>query len=183
MIKAVRRPSIRRHGAPLAASLLCLLSAGVFADGKIAPDPQAAGAHLGFYYAFPAYLYDRYSASGVQLGYEQQNLHVRLDLSLASGYQGGQVFLFTNPSLGIFYSEAWPAGMRTYQGITCGGETGILNAFHGQAFFLDFMMGAEWLVSDKKAVYLEIGTGLAIPQREGAFNGGTIIGGGFKSFF
>ncbi len=183
MITAIRHPDIRTHGAHLAALLLCLVSAGLFADGVGVKDPQPAGTQLGFYYAFPAYLYDRYSASGVQLGYELHNFQVRLDLSLSSGYEDGQVFLFMNPSLGIFYTETWPARIRTYQGVTCGGETGILNAFDGQEFFLNFMMGAEWLVSDKKAVYLEIGTGLAIPHRDGAFNGGTIIGGGFKGYF
>ena len=191
MITVIQHPTIgdfkkafrARQAATLAVFLFCLVSARLFADDGMSPLPPAAGTHLGFYYAFPAYLYDRYSASGVQLGYEQGNLHVRLDLSLASGYQDGRVFLFTNPSLGVFYSETWPSRIRTYQGIACGGETGILNAFDGQAFFLNFMMGAECLVSEKKAVYLEIGSGLGIPHREGAFNGGTVIGGGFKSFF
>ncbi len=175
--------SSRRHGAPVAAFLLFLASAGHSAENAITAGPKAAETHRGFYYALPGYLYDPYSASGVQLGYELANLHVRLDLSLASGYRNGQVILFANPSLGAFYSETWPTRIRTYQGIAFGGQTGILNAFAGQAFFLNFIVGAEWLVSEKKAVFLEIGKGLALPRKDGAFNGGTIIGGGFKSFF
>ena len=43
--------------------------------------------------------------------------------------------------------------------------------------------GAEWFVFDRKAIYIEIGTGLAMPVVDGAFKGGTVIGGAIKFFF
>ena len=73
--------------------------------------------------------------------------------------------------------------IRTYQGLSLGIETGFLNSFEGQAYFLNFLTGAEWFVFERKAVYLEIGNGVGILTREGAYNGGTVIGGGIKCFF
>jgi hypothetical protein len=184
MIKSVRFADNGRRGAILAiAAWFFVVAPGLFADDGNAAETHDVSPHLGFYCAFPAYLYDRFSASGIQLGYERSRLHIRLDLSIVSGYEDGDVFVFANPSLGVLYSENWRYGVRTYQGVTFGGETGIANSFEGQAYFLNFMMGAQWLLSDKKAVFLEVGNGMGIVAREGAFNGGTVIGGGFKGFF
>jgi len=51
------------------------------------------------------------------------------------------------------------------------------------SYFLNFLTGAEWFLFERRAVYLEIGSGMAMPVIEGAFEGGTIIGGGVKCFF
>jgi len=123
------------------------------------------------------------SASGAQLGYQTGNLHFRLDASVVADTLGGEIALYANPSIGVFYSEDWEGKIRTYQGLTLGLQKGLLNSFDGLSYFLNIMTGAEWFVFERKAVYLEIGTGLALPTKDGAFNGGTVIGGGIKCFF
>ena len=171
----------------LALFLSCL--AAFADDGIVTASPSGnetvarESNHQGFYYAFPAYLYGGLSAAGVQAGYQLNNLHFRLDASLIANIKDGQPVIFANPSMGIFYSEDWESKIRTYQGITFGIETGVLNAFEGQAYFLNIVTGAEWFVFERKAVYLEIGTGLGIKTKDGAYNGGTVIGGGIKCFF
>ena len=139
--------------------------------------------HQGFYYALPAYLYGTSSAAGAQLGYQLGKLHFRLDASVVADSKDGQIALFTNPSIGAFYSEDWESKIRTYAGVSLGIQKGLLNSFDGLSYFLDILTGAEWFVFERKAVYLEIGTGVAFPEKEGAFKGGTVIGGGLKCFF
>jgi hypothetical protein len=139
--------------------------------------------HRGFYYAFPAYLYGSRSAAGVQAGYQLKHVHFRLDASQVIDIEDGRTVIFANPSISVFYSEDWESKIRTYQGVSLGIETGILNSFAGQAYFLNLLTGAEWFIFERKAVYLEIGTGLGIMTKNGAYNGGTVIGGGIKCFF
>jgi hypothetical protein len=139
--------------------------------------------HQGFYFSTPVYLYRTSSASGIQLGYQLRKLHFRLDASVISDTENGECAIFANPSLGVFYSEDWESKIRTYQGIAIGAQKGIWNSFEGLSYFVNFITGAEWFVFERKAIYLELGSGIAFPSKAGAFEGGTIIGGGIKCFF
>ena len=187
-IEGSSKPGRRARALLVLALFLSCLAA--FADDGIVPASQSVNEravsesnHQGFYFAFPAYLYGSLSAAGVQAGYQLKNLHFRLDASCIADFKDGKPVIFANPSIGVFYSEDWESKIRTYQGISFGIETGILNAFKGQAYFVNIITGAEWFVFERKAVYLEIGTGLGIKRQDGAYNGGTVIGGGIKCFF
>ena len=158
---------------------LALAGAAAFAEGRIAADSN----HQGFYYAFPAYLYGTSSASGLQVGYQLKNLHFRLDASVVAEVLDGRPVIFASPSIGVFYSHDWESKIRTYTGIALGAEKGILNSFQDPAFFANIMTGAEWFVFERKAVFLEIGSGVGYPSKDSAYNGGTVIGGGIKCFF
>jgi hypothetical protein len=164
-------------------ALLCagagLAAAAQEAEATKALDPR----HQGFYYGFPAYLYGTSSASGAQLGYQLGKLHFRLDASLVADTRDGEAACFANPSIGVFYSEDWESKIRTYQGLAFGIQKGIWRSFDGVSCFLNFLTGAEWFAFERKAIYIEIGSGMAGPAKEGAFQGGTIIGGGVKCFF
>lgn len=135
-----------------------------------------------FYYSMPAYLYETYSASGIQVGYQLNRLQFRLDGGLLNDSTVDEISLFVAPALGIFYMEDWPVGIRTYQGLSVGTEFGILHSFEGLGLYLILRTGAEWFVSERKALFLEIGKGTGVIKQEGAYNGGTIIGGGFKVY-
>lgn len=139
--------------------------------------------HQGFYYATPVYLYRTSSASGLQLGYQLNRLHFRLDASFIADTENSEYTIFANPSIGAFYSEDWESKIRTYQGLTIGLQKGLWNSFEGMSYFINFMTGAEWFVFERKSIYLELGTGTAILSKAGNFEGGTIIGGGIKCFF
>ncbi len=139
--------------------------------------------HQGFYFGTPVYLFRTSSASGIQLGYQLKRLHFRLDASFISDTENGDCSFFANPSIGAFYSEDWESKIRTYQGVAIGVQKGIWNSFEGMSYFVNFMTGAEWFVFERKAIYLELGSGIAILPKSGAFEGGTIIGGGIKCFF
>lgn len=161
---------------------LACVGAAAFAEGLGAAkggDPR----HQGFYYGFPAYLYGTSSASGAQLGYQLGSLHFRLDASLVADSKDGKASLFANPSVGAFYSEDWESKIRTYQGVAIGIQKGLWNSFEGLSYYLNILTGAEWFLFERKAIYLEIGSGVAGPAKEGAYKGGTIIGGGIKCFF
>ena len=172
MIKAVR------------VFILALLCAGAaaFAEGRDAAK-EFEPRHQGFYYAFPGYLYKMNSASGAQLGYQLGKLHFRLDASFVADMKDGKTAIFANPSIGAFYSEDWESKIRTYQGASIGIQKGIWNSFEGMSYFLNILTGAEWLVFERKAIYLEIGSGTTLAAKDGAFEGGTVIGGGIKCFF
>jgi hypothetical protein len=139
--------------------------------------------HQGFYFGTPVYLYRTSSASGIQLGYQLKKLHFRLDASVVSDTENGESTFFANPSLGVFFSEDWESKIRTYQGIAIGAQKGIWNSFEGMSYFVNFLTGAEWFVFERKAIYMELGSGIALPSKAGAYEGGTIIGGGIKCFF
>ncbi|HCM27183.1 MAG TPA: hypothetical protein DIC34_11670 [Treponema sp.] len=158
------------------------VSAAAYAEGKDAAN-EIDSKHQGIYYGFPAYLYRTSSASGVQLGYQLGKFHFRLDASIVADMNDGESVVFANPSIGVFYSEDWESKIRTYQGISIGVQKGIMNSFEGTSYFLNLLTGAEWFVFERKAIYLEIGTGMGMPEKDGAFEGGTVIGGGIKCFF
>jgi hypothetical protein len=163
--------------------LLCAVAgAAAFAEGDDATNALDSR-HQGFYCGFPAYLYGTSSASGVQLGYQLGKAHFRLDASIVADSKDGKPAVFANPSFGAFYSEDWESKIRTYQGFALGIQKGLLNSFDGLSYFLNIMTGAEWFVFERKAIYLEIGSGMAYPEKEGAYKGGTVIGGGIKCFY
>jgi hypothetical protein len=138
---------------------------------------------MGFYLCLPSYLYSRYSAFGVQGGYQFEKVHVRLDLSVVNDYENGRDIWFAIPSFGIFYTHDWKSIIRVYEGITVGGESGLKNSFNGQVGFITYIAGAELLSFDQITFFLEFGSGLAFNPKEDAFNTGTVIGGGIKYFF
>jgi hypothetical protein len=165
--------------AALTATILALSGFGVSASAE--ERAEAAGPS-GFYYAVPVYLYERYSASGVQLGWQTGNWHVRIDLGLIDEALEGSDALIAYPSIGVFYSHDWDARIRTYEGAAIGVEAGIAKAFEGQVLTLNILTGAEWFASQRKSFYLELGAGVGFFRKEGAFNGGTVIGGGLKCY-
>ncbi|OHD75948.1 MAG: hypothetical protein A3J97_02870 [Spirochaetes bacterium RIFOXYC1_FULL_54_7] len=162
-------------------ALFCA-SVAAYAEGE-ASAIEFDQRHQGFYYATPVYLYRTSSASGIQLGYQLKKLHFRLDASFVADTENGECAIFTNPSIGAFYSEDWESEIRTYQGLTIGLQKGLWNSFEGVSYFINFLTGTEWFVSERKAVYLELGSGTGILAEDGAFEGGTIIGGGIKCYF
>ncbi len=169
---------------------LLLCGRAVFAEGAAAQVPPAAGvttgaetAHRGFYYAFPAYLYGPHSAAGIQAGYQTKNLQFRLDASFITDFRSDEAVVFTNPSVGVFFTQDFESRLRTYQGMTLGFETGISNTFEGRVYFFTFLAGGEWFVARKCSLFFEAGPGLGFSPKEGAFNGGTAIGGGIKGYF
>lgn len=138
--------------------------------------------YAGWYLSVPVYLYGPYSASGIQLGCQKGALHLRLDGSFVAETEGCDQVVFANPSLGAFFSHEWEGRIRIYEGLTLGLEIGLLNSFEGLVYTLSYQMGAEWLVFERKAFYVEFGAGVGFLPKEGAFNGGTIVGGGIKCF-
>jgi len=157
-------------------------SMAAFAEGEKAAsvfEPR----HQGFSYGCPVYLYGTKSASGAQLAYQLGKASFRLDASLVSDKKDGKTAIFANPSIGAFYSEDWESKIRTYQGAAIGIQKGIWNSFEGMSYFFNILTGAEWFVFERKAIYLEIGSGMALLAKDGAFEGGTVIGGGIKCFF
>ncbi len=141
-------------------ALFCA-SAAANADGEDQAN-EFDQRHQGFYFGSPVYLYRTSSASGIQLGYQLKKLHFRLDASVVSDTENGDCTFFANPSIGAFYSEDWESKIRTYQGVAIGAQKGIWNSFEGMSYFLNFITGAEWFVFERKAIYLELGSGMAL---------------------
>jgi hypothetical protein len=173
------RRGVPRGGAKLALTLAILALSGF---GASAEEGNEATGPSGFFFAVPVYLYERYSASGVQLGWQRGNWQLRIEAGLIDEAKEGSDTLIAYPSLGIFYSHEWDLGIRTYEGVTVGVETGIAKAFAGQVLTLNVLTGAEWFVSRRKSLYIELGSGIGIFRKEGAFNGGTVIGGGMRCY-
>ena len=128
-------------------------------------------------------MYRTSSASGVKLGYQLGDFHFRLDASIVADMNNGETAVFANPSVGMFYSEDWESKIRTYQEVSIGIQRGIMNSFEGLSYFLNFLTGAGWFVLERKAIYLELGTAMGMHATEGAFESGTVIGGGIQCFF
>ena len=110
------------------AILICSLalffaSVAVYAEGED-PVTEFDQRHQGFYYATPVYLYRTSSASGLQLGYQLNKLHFRLDASFVADTENEEYAIFAIPSIGAFYSADWESKIRTYQGITIGLQKG-----------------------------------------------------------
>jgi hypothetical protein len=165
------------------AAILSCAGALAFAQAEPAGGPETYDAERqGLYLAFPAYLFGDASVSGIQAGFQLKNLQLRLDALIASGVRNGDMFLFATPALGFYYSEEWESRIRTYQGISVGAEIGIIDSFGGVNAYANLLAGIEWYVFKNKAFFFEVGTGIGYPAIEGAFNGGTVIGGGLKIF-
>jgi hypothetical protein len=161
--------------------LLAMLCAGAAASAdEVLPGRTS---RQGLFYAMPVYLYGTSSACGAQLGYQVGKLQFRLDASMVADKAEGELSLFANPSVGIFFTEEWESRIRTYQGAAFGVQAGLVNSFEGLSCFLNVLTGAEWFASERKAVYLEIGSCLSGPERLGSLESGTVIGGGIKCFF
>lgn len=137
----------------------------------------------GFYLALPAYLFKDISTIGLQAGYQFKKLHLRIDLSTAEDFKGKETKWFAVPSIGIFYIHNWHSKIKVYEGITIGLEKGLKNSFKGETAFINAICGIEILSAQKHSFFIEFGSGFVPKKIEGAFNGGTIIGGGVKRFF
>ena len=146
---------------------------------NLASDPLA----MGFFLSLPAYLYDRYSAFGFQTGYQYGHVQARLDISAIFNFENGKDVMYAIPALGLFATYNWAAKVRVYEGIAVGGETGITNSFDGHVYYVNYVAGGELLSFERKAFFVEFGTGLGFMRKAGAFNGGTAIGGGIKYYF
>jgi hypothetical protein len=136
----------------------------------------------GFYLSTPFYLYGTYSSSGLQVGYQFKKIQLRADVNFVNDYKNGKEIWFAMPTIGFFFSKTLSSKIRTYEGFTIGVETGMKNSFEGEYGFGSCIGGIEFLVSDKTAFFLEFGTGEAFDHKDGIFNTGTIIGGGFKGY-
>jgi len=150
------------------------LSAGENAD--------AAGSR-GIYIAVPAYLYGENSSCGLQAGYQFEKMHVRMDLNVSEAYRYDEAVWFFMPSVGVFWSQTFGSGIRFYEGLTVGVEKGMLHSFDGVIGFVNYIAGVEFLSSGNRAFFVEIGSGTSFANETGAYNGGTIVGGGFKYYF
>jgi len=167
-------------GKKVALILLALHAVGqlAFAESK---GLEAKG--KGAYIALPAYVFGDFSALGIQGGYQFDKLNVRFDLNMVNKWEKDETARFLMPSIGLFFSKDWQDGIRIYQGTTVGAELGIQNSFDGQVYFINYVVGAELLSFGKSSFFLEVGPSVDIMPKEGAFNGGTVIGGGMRRFF
>jgi hypothetical protein len=164
--------------------MLAMFCAGaaVGAEGSDSEKAYEAG-HQGIFFAMPQYLYGADSASGLQLGYQVGKLQLRLDASVIAEAAGGSFSVFAIPSFGAFFSQEWEARIRTYQGAAFGMQVGLHDSFEGLSCFLNVLAGAEWFAFERKAFFLEIGSCISAPERDGNLKNGTVIGGGIKCFF
>jgi hypothetical protein len=76
MMKNLRK---RGGAAALALAILALFGLGASASAE---DTAVAAGPSGFYFAVPVYLYECYSASGVQLGWKTGNWQPRIEANL-----------------------------------------------------------------------------------------------------
>jgi hypothetical protein len=165
--------------------LLTLLALGqlAFAESKGLESKGIEAKGKGAYIALPAYVFGDFSALGIQGGYQFDKLNLRFDLNMVNKWSKDETARFLMSSIGLFFSKDWQDGIRIYQGTTVGAELGIQNSFDGQVYFINYVVGAELLSFGKSSFFLEIGPSVDIMPKEGAFNGGTVIGGGMRRFF
>ncbi|HCM28471.1 MAG TPA: hypothetical protein DIC34_18400 [Treponema sp.] len=147
------------------------------------PEGSMPGAEKELYFGAPACLYGQNSLFGLQGGYRSGNWQVRLDLNLAEDYRNGRDCWAFMPSVGFFYSQDVGEKIRFYEGLAFGMEKGIENSFQGTIGFMNYIAGAELIAFGDKTFFVEVGSGISFPQDEGAYNGGTIVGGGFRYYF
>lgn len=159
--------------------LLTLLGIG---HSVIAESSTTVSASKGFYFSLPAYLFGTSSAFGIQGGYQFERVNVRFDLDMVDEFAADHSKRILMTSLSLFFSKHWQEGIRVYQGLTVGGEFGIQNTFDGQVYFVNCVVGAEFLSFGKNTLFFEFGPGIGIFPKNGAFNGGTVIGGGIRRF-
>lgn len=131
----------------------------------------------------PIYLESGHSSMELQLGYQTRRFLVRMDLGLQSDIVENREATALAPSLGLFYIHRGDAPIRIYEGIVAGYQEGLANTFHGKVCFVDYVLGMEFLPLEKTSGFIEIGTGAAFPHKPGAYDGGTILGGGLKTYF
>jgi len=160
--------------------LLALLAVGQLAFAEsVAIEAKSKGVYL----SFPAYAFGDFAALGIQGGYQFDKLNLRFDLNMVHKYDKDETTRLLMPSIGLFSSRDWQTAIRIYQGATVGAEFGIQNAFDGQVYFVNYVVGAELLSFGKSSFFFEMGPSMEIMPKEGAFNGGTVIGGGIRRFF
>ena len=167
-------------GKKAALIFLALLAVG---QSAFAESAALGSKGKGAYVSLPAYIFGDYSALGIQGGYQFNKTNLRFDLNMVNKWDKDQTARFLMPSIGLFFSRDWQAGIRIYQGTTVGAELGMRNSFDGQVYFINYVVGAELLSFGKSSFFLEIGPSVDIMPKEGAFNGGTVIGGGIRRFF
>lgn len=134
----------------------------------------------GFFLAAPAHLYGDLSTFALHAGWQFPSALVRADLSVANRSTADGDSYFALPALGLFGSQELAPAVRLYEGISVGFQRGLHESFDGIAWFVDYRAGLEVLPRKNRAFFLEVGSGSAIFRKEGAFHGGTIIGGGVK---
>lgn len=172
--------------------LLCLLLSGnqVFAAstaqknaGVVYEQFSPEMSSNGLFVSFPAYLYGTSSVCGVHGGYQFNKWQLRFDMSFANEVTIHDDTWFALPSVGFFYNKDFTSFLRFYDGIAIGSEHGIQNSFNGIVGFIKAQAGAELLMFGSKTFFVEAGTAFTFKPKEGAFNGGSVIGGGFKYYF
>ncbi len=136
-----------------------------------------------FYLSVPAYLYGPNSLCGLQGGFRYGHGQVRFDLNFAEDYWNGNDSWAFMPSIGFFYSKDFQSMFRIYEGLTFGIEKGMVHSFDGTIGFINYIAGTELLSFGKTTFFIEVGTGVSFSQEEGAYNGGTIVGGGIRYYF
>jgi len=158
-------------------ALLAVTHAG-FAD-TVATESK----NKGFYIALPSYLFADSSSLGLQGGFQFKKANLRFDVNMVNEYEHDLTTRMLMSSVGLFFSRDWQEGIRIYQGTSVGAEFGIKNSFDGQVFYMNYVVGAELLSFGRSTFFLEIGPGISFNPKDGAFNGGTVIGGGIRRFF
>jgi hypothetical protein len=134
----------------------------------------------GFFLAMPAHLYGDLSTFGLHAGWQFPSAQLRLDLSVAERSRVDEDSYFALPALGLYASHELATSLRMYEGFSVGFQRGIHDAFEGTAWFVDYRAGLEVIPRKDCSVFLEVGSGTGLVRKEGAFHGGTIIGGGVK---
>jgi len=140
-------------------------------------------ASKGLYFSVPAYLYGQNSTFGLQAGYQFNTMHLRLDMNFAENYWDEEDVWIFMPSIGFFFSKDYQSVVRFYEGLTIGMEKGMVNSFDGIIGFANYIAGAEFLSFGNRTFFIEVGSGVSFSKEEGAYCGGTIVGGGFKYYY
>jgi len=168
--------------------MVILLSGALLCAGEPAAKEECslhfgkASDSKGFYLALPAYLYAQNSTFGVQLGYQANHAHIRLDANFAEDYRNDEDVWFFMPTVGLFYTKDYRSIVRFYEGLTFGMERGMVHSFDGTIYFLNYITGAELISFGDKTFFIEVGSGASFRPMEGTYFGGTVIGGGFKCY-
>lgn len=134
----------------------------------------------GFFLALPAHLYGDLSAFGLHAGWQFPAAQLRLDLSVVERSGLDRDAYFAIPAVGIFASHDLAPPLRMYEGFSVGFQRGLHDAFAGTAWQLDYRAGLEVVPRADCSFFLEVGSGTGLVRRDGAFHGGTIVGGGVK---
>jgi len=134
----------------------------------------------GFFLALPAHLYGDLSAFGLHAGWQFSAAQLRLDLSVVERSGLDRDAYFAIPAVGVFASHDLPAPLRMYEGFSAGFQHGLHDAFAGTAWQVDYRAGLEVIPRADCSFFLEVGSATALVRREGAFHGGTVVGGGVK---